>query len=83
MENGTYELARRDTLEKEVVEADGVVARIEFLLEDIQRNIFEKALNYREGHITEVDGYDEFKKVLEAKRRVYFSTLGWNFGYRR
>ncbi|WP_297693194.1 proline--tRNA ligase [uncultured Eudoraea sp.] len=67
MENGTYELARRDTLEKEVVEADGVIARIEFLMEDIQRNIFEKALNYREEHITEVDGYDEFKKVLEQK----------------
>ncbi|MBT8291866.1 MAG: proline--tRNA ligase [Eudoraea sp.] len=67
MENRTYELARRDTLEKEVVEADGVVARIEFLLEDIQRNIFEKALNYREEHITEVDGYDEFKKVLDQK----------------
>ncbi len=67
MENGTYELARRDTLEKETVEADGVVAKIEFLLEDIQRNIFEKALNYREEHITEVDGYEEFKRVLEQK----------------
>ncbi len=67
MENGTYELARRDTLEKQIVEADGVVARIEFLLEDIQRNIFEKAMNYREEHITEVDGYDEFKKVLDQK----------------
>jgi len=67
MENGTYELARRDTLEKEVVEADGVVARIEFLMEDMQRNIFQKALNYREEHITEVDGYDEFKKVLDQK----------------
>jgi len=67
MENGTYELARRDTLEKETVEADGVVAKIEFLLEDIQRNIFEKALNYRKEHITEVDGYEEFKRVLDQK----------------
>ncbi|MGB5481774.1 MAG: proline--tRNA ligase [Eudoraea sp.] len=67
MENGTYELARRDTLEKQVVQADEVVAKIEFLLEDIQRNIFEKARNYREEHITEVDGYEEFKKVLEQK----------------
>jgi prolyl-tRNA synthetase len=67
MENGTYELARRDTLEKQVVQADEVVAKIEFLLEDIQRNIFEKARNYREEHITEVDGYEEFKKVLERK----------------
>ncbi|MGB5781008.1 MAG: proline--tRNA ligase [Eudoraea sp.] len=67
MENGTYELARRDTLEKQVVQADEVVAKIEFLLEDIQRNIFDKATNYREEHITEVDGYEEFKKVLEQK----------------
>jgi len=67
MENGTYELARRDTLEKQVVQADEVVAKIEFLLEDIQRNIFEKARNYREEHITEVDGYEEFKEVLEQK----------------
>ncbi len=67
MENGTYELARRDTLEKQIVEADEVVAKIEFLLEDIQRNIFEKARNYREEHITEVDDYEEFKKVLDQK----------------
>ncbi|MGB5205788.1 proline--tRNA ligase [Eudoraea sp.] len=67
MENGTYELARRDTLEKQVVQADEVVAKIEFLLEDIQRNIFDKATNYREEHITEVDGYEEFKKVLDQK----------------
>ncbi|MGB5430406.1 proline--tRNA ligase [Eudoraea sp.] len=67
MENGTYELARRDTLEKQIVEADEVVSKIEFLLEDIQRNIFEKARNYREEHITEVDGYEEFKKVLDQK----------------
>lgn len=67
MENGTYELARRDTLEKQVVEADEVVTKIEFLLEDIQRNIFEKARNYREEHITEVDGYEEFKRVLDQK----------------
>ncbi|WP_297705391.1 proline--tRNA ligase [uncultured Eudoraea sp.] len=67
MENGTYELARRDTLEKQIVEADEVVAKIEFLLEDIQRNIFEKARNYREEHITEVDDYEEFKRVLDQK----------------
>ena len=67
MANGTYELARRDTLEKQIVKADEVVAKIEFLLEDIQRNIFEKALNYRKEHITEVDGYEEFKKVLDQK----------------
>lgn len=67
MENGTYELARRDTLEKEVVAAGDVVSRIEYLLEDIQRNIFDKAKNYREEHITRVDNYEDFKAVLEQK----------------
>ena len=67
MDNGTYELARRDTLEKQVVQANEVVSKIEFLQEDIQRNIFEKATKYREEHITEVDDYEEFKKVLEKK----------------
>jgi len=67
LENGTYEVARRDTLTKEVVPMDEVVAKIEFLLEDIQKNIFKKALDYRDTHITEVNSYDEFKVQLEEK----------------
>lgn len=67
MANGTYEVARRDTLQKEIVPMDEVVDKIEFLLDDIQRNIYQKALDHKESHITEVDSYDEFKKVLEEK----------------
>jgi prolyl-tRNA synthetase len=67
MENGTYEVARRDTLEKENVAMDEVISKIEFLLADIQTNIYQKALEFRTGHITEVDSYDEFKTVLEEK----------------
>jgi len=67
LENGTYEVARRDTLAKETVPADEVVAKIEFLMNDIQKNIYQKALDYRAGHITPVDTYEEFKKVLEEK----------------
>ncbi|GAB5472334.1 MAG: proline--tRNA ligase [Maribacter sp.] len=67
MQNGTYEVARRDTLEKETVAMDEVIAKIEFLLEDIQRNIYQKAVDYRTEHITEVDSYEEFKTVLEEK----------------
>ncbi len=67
IENGTYEIARRDTLQKETIPADEVVAKIEFLMEDIQKNIYQKAYDYREGHITPVDSYEEFKKVLEGK----------------
>ncbi|MBA6314417.1 proline--tRNA ligase [Cellulophaga baltica] len=67
MDNGTFEVARRDTLEKETVQADEIVAKIEFLLEDIQKNIFKKASDYRENHITEANNYDEFKEILENK----------------
>ncbi|WP_349663336.1 proline--tRNA ligase [Cellulophaga lytica] len=67
LENGTYEVARRDTLEKEIVNADDVIGKIEFLLDDIQKNIYKKAADYRANHITEVNSYDEFKDVLENK----------------
>ncbi len=67
LENGTYEVARRDTLEKETVAANAIVAKIEFLMEDIQKNIYQKALDYRADHITKVNSYEEFKAVLEEK----------------
>lgn len=67
LDNGTYELARRDTLEKETVAENEVVSRIETLLKDMQKAIYNKALAYREAHITEVDTYAEFKTVLEEK----------------
>ena len=64
---GTIELARRDTLSKEVVPAEGIADRIEKLLDEIQLNIYNKALKFRDSMITKVDTYDEFKKVLEEK----------------
>ncbi|WP_417444715.1 proline--tRNA ligase [Joostella sp.] len=67
MENNTFELARRDTLSKEVVATDDVVERIEVLLEEIQETIFNKALDYRNSHITEVNTFEEFKELLETK----------------
>lgn len=67
MQNGTIEIARRDTLAKETVPQDGLADRVGALLDEIQRNIFEKALKYREEHTTKVDTYEEFKKVLEEK----------------
>ena len=65
--NGTVELARRDTLTKENVPAEGIADRIEKLLEEIQQNIYNKALKFRDSMITKVDTYDEFKRVLEEK----------------
>lgn len=65
--NGTVELARRDTLTKENVPAQGIADRIEKLLEEIQQNIYNKALTFRDSMITKVDTYDEFKRVLAEK----------------
>jgi prolyl-tRNA synthetase len=65
LENGTFEVARRDTLTKEVVSKDGIITHISDLLEQIQKDLFEKALNYRNTHITEVNSFDEFKTVLD------------------
>lgn len=65
--NGTYEVARRDNLTKEVVAQANIVDYITDLLEQIQNNLFDRALNYRNTHITEVNSFDEFKEVLEGK----------------
>ncbi|WP_010254049.1 proline--tRNA ligase [Myroides injenensis] len=67
LENGTFEVARRDTLTKEVVAKEGIVSYIQDLLEEIQSTLYNKALKYREDHITEVNSFDEFKEVLEDK----------------
>lgn len=67
LENGTFEIARRDELTKEVVPADTAVAYIENLLNEIQERLFVKALNYRDAHLTEVNTFDEFKELLETK----------------
>ncbi len=67
MENGTIELARRDTLTKETVSQQGLEDMIVELMEQIQQNIFKKALDYRNSMITKVDSWEEFKSVLEEK----------------
>ncbi len=67
LENGTCELARRDTLEKKTYSLNEVANIIPALLEEIQENIYTKALNYRNEHVTEVNSYEEFKEILETK----------------
>ena len=67
LENGTIELARRDTLTKETVSLEGLADRIEGLMTEIQENIFRKALAYRDSMITRVDTWDEFCRVLDEK----------------
>ena len=67
IENGVVEIARRDTREKTSVPVEGVAQYIQDLLETIQQNLFNRALAYREEHITAVNSWDEFKAVLEQK----------------
>jgi len=67
LENRTVEIARRDNLTKETIALEGLDSYIEDLLKTIQHDIYNKALEYRDSHITKVDSYEEFKKVLEEK----------------
>jgi prolyl-tRNA synthetase len=65
LENGTVEVARRDTLTKETVSLEGVEHYIYQLLKDIQINIFQKAFDYRSSVTRDVNSYDEFKVEIE------------------
>ena len=67
LESGTYEIARRDTLTKEVVAKEGVEQYIADLLETIQTDLFNKAIDYRATHTTEVNDFEEFKEILNTK----------------
>ena len=67
IENGTVEVARRDTLEKELVSLDNVVEHVEKLMIEIQENLYKKAVDFRTENTTEVSTYGEFKEVLKTK----------------
>ena len=67
LENGTIEVARRDTLEKSSANIEGIEDYVENLLDEIQNNIFQKAFDFRAANITKVDTWDEFKDVLKNK----------------
>ena len=65
LENGTIEVMRRDTLEKETVQLEGIADYVEKLLDEIQDNIFEKARKYRDERVYECDNYEEFKERIK------------------
>ena len=65
LENGTVELARRDTMTKETVSFDGIVETIQNLLKEIQDNIYQKALNFRLENTREVNTWEEFKEEIK------------------
>jgi prolyl-tRNA synthetase len=67
LENNTAEVARRDTREKKVMSVENVINEIPALLEDIQQNIYDRALKFRNEMTTPVDSFDQFQKVLDEK----------------
>lgn len=76
MQNGTVEIARRDTQTKETVTQEGLSERVSELLDDIQLNIYKKAEVFRDENTTSVDTYDEFKRVLDEK--AGFVSAHWD-----
>lgn len=67
LENGTLEIARRDTKEKETVSQEGIAERVEKLLIEIQENLYQKALALQNNMTHSANSYDEFKSILETK----------------
>lgn len=67
LENGTVEVARRDTKEKKTIQADDISKAIPALLDEIQQNIYARARSFRDEKTTRVDSYDELRKVLDEK----------------
>jgi prolyl-tRNA synthetase len=67
LENNSVEVARRDTREKSVYSLTDLANKIDHLLTQIQENIYQKAMDFREENITRIDSYDEFKRVLDEK----------------
>jgi len=76
LEKGTVEVARRDTLEKQFMAMDEVENFVPSLLNEIQEHLFNKALDYRDGHITEVDDFETFKELLNTK--AGFLSCHWD-----
>ncbi|MBE7169901.1 MAG: proline--tRNA ligase [Williamsia sp.] len=76
LENGVAEVARRDTKEKKSMPLDNITAAIAALLEEIQQNLFDKALAFRDAHVTQVDSWDEFEKTLDEK--AGFVSAHWD-----
>jgi prolyl-tRNA synthetase len=73
LENGTVELARRDTKTKSTEQLDGIVDKIGLLLDEIQAGIYDRALKFREENTRVADSFEEFKKLLEEKEGFIYA----------
>ena len=71
IENNTIEVARRDTLEKEIIEIDKIEEKVAILLDQIQDNLFNKAISFRKDNTHIANTYDEFKKLIDKGGFVY------------
>jgi len=71
VENGTIEVARRDTLEKEILKVENIDVKVDNLLHKIQKNLFDKAIDFREDNTFKADSYEEFKLLIEKGGFVY------------
>ena len=67
LENNTVEVARRDTLEKEVLHLEEIEIKIKNLLDQIQKKLYHKALSFREDNTRVADSWEEFKDIIEHK----------------
>lgn len=76
LQNNTIEVTRRDTNLKESLPFENIAGHIEFLLEDIQNNMFQKALNFRNANLHRVDSWEEFQQVLKSKNG--FISAHWD-----
>jgi prolyl-tRNA synthetase len=76
LDNGTVEIARRDTKEKKSYSLDGLVSIIEKLLEEIQDSMYQKAQKFRDAHITRAENWDEFVQLLDEK--AGFISAHWD-----
>lgn len=76
LENGTVEIARRDTKEKQTISREGLTSYIKNLLKDIQQSIYNKALKFREENTHEANSYEEFKELLDTK--AGFISAHWD-----
>ncbi|OZA57087.1 MAG: proline--tRNA ligase, partial [Sphingobacteriales bacterium 39-40-5] len=76
LENGTIEIARRDTKEKHTISREGILEHIENLLTDIQQSIYNKALKFRNENTREANSYEEFKELLDTK--AGFISAHWD-----
>ena len=75
LENGTIEVSRRDTLEKETFQISDIESKVEYLLEEIQANLYEKALKFRKERTFQADSKEEFLRLIEQGGFVY---AHWN-----